>query len=410
MTLPEAYCSNSFEKNPTTQSTNVVYYPALQGCRSVEEYSCINRIEEGTYGVVYRARDKKSGKIVALKMLKMEREREGFPVTSLREINTLMKAQHENVVTVTEIVVGSNMDKIYIVMDYHDLRSLMNYSMKRAFGMAEVKTLLRQLLEGVRHLHDNWIIHRDLKTSNLLLSHKGILKIGDFGLAREYGSPLQEYTPIVVTLWYRSPELLLGARKYSTAVDMWSVGCIFGELLLSKPLFPGKSEIDQVNLIFKDLGTPSERIWPGFNKLPVVKKFQFAEYKYNTLRSRLPRKLSDAGFSLINRLLTYDPIRRMDATKALSHEFFTESPLPLDPSVFPSWPARSELLRNANELQKDDVFRTKNDEENDTLPAEPKPPSGGRSYRKMLEDEMRMHRELTRGGYSEHVDEIMESE
>ena len=108
-----------------------------------------------------------------------------------------------------------------------------------------------QLLRGVAHLHDNWIIHRDLKTSNLLLSHKGVLKIADFGLAREYGSPLKEYTAVVVTLWYRCPELLLATKKYSTGVDIWSVGCIFGELMLMKALFPGKNEKDQLDKIFK---------------------------------------------------------------------------------------------------------------------------------------------------------------
>jgi cell division cycle 2-like protein len=183
----------------------------LNGCRSVEEFECLNKIEEGAYGVVFRARDKKSNEVVALKRLKMEKEREGFPITSLREVDTLLKAQHPNIVTVREIVVGSNMDKIYMVMDYveHDLKSLMTHSMKKPFMMSEVKCLMKQLLSGVAHLHDNWIIHRDLKTSNLLLSHKGVLKIADFGLAREYGSPLKEYTPVVVTLWYRSPELLL---------------------------------------------------------------------------------------------------------------------------------------------------------------------------------------------------------
>nr|XP_043894290.1 cyclin-dependent kinase 11B isoform X3 [Solea senegalensis] len=277
------------------------YLPALQGCRSVEEFQCLNRIEEGTYGVVYRAKDKKTDEIVALKRLKMEKEKEGFPITSLREINTILKAQHPNIVTVREIVVGSNMDKIYIVMNYveHDLKSLME-TMKQPFLPGEVKTLMIQLLRGVRHLHDNWILHRDLKTSNLLLSHKGILKIGDFGLAREYGSPLKPYTPIVVTLWYRSPELLLGAKEYSTAVDMWSVGCIFGELLTQKPLFPGKSEIDQINKIFKDLGSPSEKIWPGYNELPALKKMTFTEYPYNNLRKRFGALLSDQGFDLMN--------------------------------------------------------------------------------------------------------------
>merc|ERR1712226_1031626 len=149
------------------------YLPSVYGCRSVEEFQCLNRIEEGTYGVVYRARDKKTNEIVALKRLKMEREKEGFPITSLREINTLLISQHRNVVTVREIVVGSNMDKIYIVMDYveHDMKSLME-TMKEPFMIGEVKTLMIQLMRGVNHLHDNWIIHRDLKTSNLLLSHK----------------------------------------------------------------------------------------------------------------------------------------------------------------------------------------------------------------------------------------------
>lgn len=322
------------------------YLPALQGCRSVEEFQCLNRIEEGTYGVVYRAKDKKTDEIVALKRLKMEKEKEGFPITSLREINTILKAQHPNIVTVREIVVGSNMDKIYIVMNYveHDLKSLME-TMKQPFLPGEVKTLMIQLLRGVRHLHDNWILHRDLKTSNLLLSHKGILKIGDFGLAREYGSPLKPYTPVVVTLWYRSPDLLLGAKEYSTAVDMWSVGCIFGELLTQKPLFPGKSEIDQINKIFKDLGSPSEKIWPGYSELPAVKKMSFTEYPYNNLRKRFGALLSDQGFDLMNKFLTYCPAKRISADEALKHEYFRESPLPIEPSMFPTWPAKSEQQR-----------------------------------------------------------------
>lgn len=243
------------EVKDESEEEEILYYPGIQGCRSVEEFACLNRIEEGTYGVVYRAKDKRTNEIVALKRLKMEREKEGFPITSLREINTLLKGQHPNIVTVREIVVGSNMDKIFIVMDYveHDLKSLME-TMKtknQNFLPGEVKCLIKQLLQAIGHLHDNWILHRDLKTSNLLLSHKGILKVGDFGLAREYGSPLKHYTSLVVTLWYRAPELLLCTKEYSTPIDMWSVGCIFGEFMLMGALFPGKSEIDQLNKIFK---------------------------------------------------------------------------------------------------------------------------------------------------------------
>uniref|UniRef100_A0A7N4V3Z7 cyclin-dependent kinase n=1 Tax=Sarcophilus harrisii TaxID=9305 RepID=A0A7N4V3Z7_SARHA len=347
------------------------YLPALQGCRSVEEFQCLNRIEEGTYGVVYRAKDKKTDEIVALKRLKMEKEKEGFPITSLREINTILKAQHPNIVTVREIVVGSNMDKIYIVMNYveHDLKSLME-TMKQPFLPGEVKTLMIQLLRGVKHLHDNWILHRDLKTSNLLLSHAGILKVGDFGLAREYGSPLKAYTPVVVTLWYRAPELLLGAKEYSTAIDMWSVGCIFGELLTQKPLFPGKSEIDQINKVFKDLGTPSEKIWPGYSDLPAVKKMTFTEYPYNNLRKRFGALLSDQGFDLMNKFLTYYPGRRINAEDGLKHEYFRETPLPIDPSMFPTWPAKSEQQR---------VKRG----------TSPRPPEGGLGYSQLGDDDLK---------------------
>uniref|UniRef100_A0A8C5EAC8 Cyclin-dependent kinase 11B-like n=1 Tax=Gouania willdenowi TaxID=441366 RepID=A0A8C5EAC8_GOUWI len=330
------------------------YLPALQ----VSAYHCV---------VFY----KMSHEIVALKRLKMEKEKEGFPITSLREINTILKAQHPNIVTVREIVVGSNMDKIYIVMNYveHDLKSLME-TMKQPFLPGEVKTLMIQLLRGVRHLHDNWILHRDLKTSNLLLSHKGILKIGDFGLAREYGSPLKPYTPVVVTLWYRSPELLLGAKEYSTAVDMWSVGCIFGELLTQKPLFPGKSEIDQINKVFKDLGSPSEKIWPGYSELPAVKKMTFTEYPYNNLRKRFGALLSDQGFDLMNKFLTYCPSKRILSDEGLKHEYYRESPLPIDPSMFPTWPAKSEQQR---------VKRG----------TSPRPPEGGLAYSHLGDDDLK---------------------
>ncbi|KAJ8682784.1 hypothetical protein QAD02_018576 [Eretmocerus hayati] len=347
------------------------YYPALQGCRSVEEYKCLNRIAEGTYGVVYRAEDRRTKEIVALKRLKMEKEKDGFPITSLREINTLLKAQHPNIVTVREIVVGSNMDKIFIVMDYveHDLKSLMETmkSKDQRFIPGEIKCIMQQLLRAVAHLHDNWILHRDLKTSNLLLSHRGILKVGDFGLAREYGSPLKQYTSIVVTLWYRAPELLLGSKEYSTPIDIWSVGCIFAELLRMEALFPGKSEMDLLNRVFKELGSPNDKIWPGYSKLPMVKKIPFAHFPVNNLRQRFTLSLSDAGIELLTKFLTYDPAQRITADEALKHTYFTESPLPIDPSMFPTWPAKSEFGVKVN--------------------ASPKPPSGGKEFKQLGEKE-----------------------
>jgi len=359
----------------STISSLPPYLPSVHGCRSVSEFACKNRIEEGTYGVVYRAEDKKTKEIVALKKLKMEKEKEGFPITSLREINTLLISQHVNVVTVREIVVGSNMDQIYIVMDFveHDLKSLMETMRKKnqVFLPGEVKCLMIQLLRAIHHLHDNWILHRDLKSSNLLLGHNGILKVGDFGLAREYGSPLKAYTSIVVTLWYRAPELLLGLKNYSTHIDVWSIGCIFGELLQMEPLFPGKSETDELNKIFKLLGTPSEKNWSGFNNLPGA-KVKFVDYPVSSLRNKFPEKiLSETGLDLLKDLLTYDPKKRITCEEALNSTYFTEKPVPIDPSMFPTWPAKSEQDPQ-DKLKK---------------ATSPKAPSGGHAFKKMHGDD-----------------------
>lgn len=364
----------TLEKNSSPPLLPKEYLPALQGCRSVEEFQCLNRIEEGTYGVVYRAKEKQTDEIVALKRLKMEKEKEGFPITSLREISTLLKSQHPNIVTVREIVVGSNMDKIFIVMDYveHDMKSLMETmrQKKQSFTAAEVKCLMQQLLMAVDHLHDNWILHRDLKTSNLLLSHKGVLKVGDFGLAREYGSPLKAYTPVVVTLWYRSPELLLGAKEYSTPIDIWSVGCIFAEFLLMEPLFTGKSEYDQLKKIFTTFGTPNEKVWPGYSSLQLVTKASMPDCPPANFKGRFTKEgiLTDIGYDLLRKMLTYNPSTRVTAEEALQHKYFSELPLAVDPAMFPTWPAKSEGgTRKAA--------------------ASPKPPSGGREYKQLKEDE-----------------------
>lgn len=339
---------------PPQRSVNM-----LQGCRSVDEFERLNKIDEGTYGVVYRAKDKKTGEIVALKKVKMEKEREGFPLTSLREINILLAFHHPSIVDVKEVVVGSNLDSIFMVMEYmeHDLKGLME-TMKQPFSQSEVKCLMLQLLEGVKYLHDNWVLHRDLKTSNLLLNNRGELKICDFGLARQYGSPLKPYTHLVVTLWYRAPELLLGAKQYSTAIDMWSLGCIMAEMLSKEPLFNGKTEFDQLDKIFRTLGTPNETIWPGFSKLPGV-KVNFVKHQYNLLRKKFPPTsftgspvLSDSGFDLLNKLLTYDPEKRITAEAALNHEWFREVPLPKSKDFMPTFPAQHAQDRRMRRVMK----------------------------------------------------------
>eukprot|EP00743_Colponemidia_sp_Colp-15_P010438 GILK01011494.1.p1 GENE.GILK01011494.1~~GILK01011494.1.p1 ORF type:complete len:420 (+),score=64.41 GILK01011494.1:33-1262(+) len=312
--------------------------PELIGnCRIVNEYEKLNQLGEGTYGTVFRARDKATGEIVALKKVRMAHEKDGFPLTALREVRLLKGLRHRNVVQLKEVSVGTKLDSIFLVFEYceHDLASLLD-NMKTPFSAAEVKCLLLQLLRAVAYLHERFILHRDLKLSNLLLNNDGELKLADFGLARLYGNPLRPYTPKVVTLWYRAPELLLGALEYTPAIDMWAVGCIFGELLFHAPLMPGRTELNQLEMICNTLGTPNETIWPGFSNLPNVKSIVFPDNPYNNLPSKFPDE-SKACLDLLNRMLTYDPAHRISAQEALRHPYFLEKPLPKEPTWMPTF-------------------------------------------------------------------------
>lgn len=317
------------------------HHPSITPSRSVYCYERLNQIEEGSYGVVFRARDKQTGDIVALKKLKLEEEKQGFPITALREVNALMSCRHENVVRIREVVVGETLTQVFVVMDFieHDLKTLLTL-MPSPFLQSEIKTLMMQLLSAVAHCHTNWILHRDLKTSNLLMNNRGTIKVADFGLARRYGDPVGVggLTQLVVTLWYRAPEILLGATTYSAAIDMWSVGCIFAELLLKEPLFQAKGEIELLSMIFKLLGPPTSSSWPDFSSLPLAKTITLPPPIPPQFRQRF-HYLSTAGLDLLMSLLTYDPEQRITAAEALQHPYFTESPLPKHPDMFGSFPS-----------------------------------------------------------------------
>jgi len=218
--------------------------------------------------------------------------------------------------------------------------------MPEPFLASEVKTLLLQLASGVAYLHDNWILHRDLKTSNLLLNNRGQLKIADFGMARYVGDPPPpKLTQLVVTLWYRAPELLLGATRYGQAIDMWSIGCIFGELLTREPLLQGKNEVDELQQIFEFCGLPTEETWPSFRRLPNARALRLpakapGSVSGSAVRARFPL-LTAAGVSLLNSLLALDPERRPSAREMLTHEYFKQDPKPKVEAMFPTFPSKA---------------------------------------------------------------------
>lgn len=234
-------------------------------------------------------------------------------------------------------------------MDFHehDLKALLD-EMREPFLPSEIKTVLLQVVGGLEFLHSQWIMHRDLKTSNLLMNNRGELKIADFGMARYFGDPPPKMTQLVVTLWYRAPELLLGADKYGTEIDMWSIGCIFGELLTKEPLLQGKNEVDQVSKIFALTGPPNSETWPGFRSLPNAKSLRLPSTSAPSSagnppllpRSRFPY-LTNAGLSLMSGLLALNPASRPTARQCLDHKYFKEDPRPKPREMFPTFPSKA---------------------------------------------------------------------
>uniref|UniRef100_A0A914HXZ0 cyclin-dependent kinase n=1 Tax=Globodera rostochiensis TaxID=31243 RepID=A0A914HXZ0_GLORO len=349
MTLPDDNKNLSYTSlltlKPYKVSLNIVGKGA---CRSVNEFEKIRQLGEGTYGVVYEGQDKRLGQTVALKQIRLNLKKEGVSVSVMREIQSLMDIEHENIVRLFDVAVGRRIDQIFLVMEYcdQDLASLLD-NMNSPFTEAQIKCLLLQLFRGLHHLHSRFIVHRDIKVSNLLLTEFGALKIADFGLARLCGVPPTEMTPRVVTLWYRSPELLFGSKFQSPAIDMWACGCILGELLLHKPLLPGKDEIDQIRLIISLVGTPTEKIWP--------------EMPYNNIKAVFSDR-SPECHAMLNSLFIYDPKRRATAKDCLENEYLKMSPLPCHPSMMPSLSGLTQLwqwstlLGIGNSYNRKDLF------------------------------------------------------
>ncbi|KAK2441646.1 Cyclin-dependent kinase C-2, variant 2 [Trifolium repens] len=336
---------------------NVTESPS-RGSRSVDCFEKLEQIGEGTYGQVYMAREIETGEIVALKKIRMDNEREGFPITAIREIKILKKLHHENVIKLKEIVTSPGPEKddqgrpdgnkykggIYMVFEYmdHDLTGLADRPGMR-FTVPQIKCYMRQLLTGLHYCHVNQVLHRDIKGSNLLIDNEGNLKLADFGLARSFSNEHNaNLTNRVITLWYRPPELLLGTTRYGPAVDMWSVGCIFAELLHGKPIFPGKDEPEQLNKIFELCGAPDEANWPGVTKTPWYNQFKPTRPMKRRLREVF-RHFDRHALELLEKMLTLDPAQRIPAKDALDAEYFWTDPLPCDPKSLPKYESSHEF-------------------------------------------------------------------
>jgi len=289
----------------------------------MDKYVKLEKIGEGTYGVVYKAQDKKTGELLALKKIRLEAEDEGIPSTAIREISLLKQLQHPNIVRLYDVVHTEK--KLTLVFEYLD-QDLKKYLDSCVDGLENqtIKSFLYQLLQGIAYCHQHRVLHRDLKPQNLLINLDGELKLADFGLARAFGIPVRNYTHEVVTLWYRAPDVLLGSRKYSTPVDIWSVGCIFAEMVNGRPLFPGSSETDQLLKIFKTLGSPTKKIWPAIADLPEFKQIEnMPIYPPQNLK-KIVKKLDTTGLELLSRMLQFDPSKRISAEMAMKHPFFKD--------------------------------------------------------------------------------------
>jgi len=287
----------------------------------MEDFQKIEKIGEGTYGVVYKGRNKVTGQIVAMKKIRLESDDEGIPSTAIREISLLKELRHPNIVYLKDVLMEEN--RLYLIFEFlsMDLKKYMDtLPPEKNMDSDLVRSYLFQVSSAILFCHKRRVLHRDLKPQNLLIDKNGTIKVADFGLGRSFGIPVRIYTHEIVTLWYRAPEVLLGSTRYSCPVDIWSVGCIFAEMATRKPLFQGDSEIDQLFRMFRILRTPTEEIWPGVTSLPDYKN-TFPCWSINQLSSQL-KNLNEDGMDLLQKMLIYDPVHRITAKEILNHRYF----------------------------------------------------------------------------------------
>ncbi|KAI9085986.1 hypothetical protein K1719_032063 [Acacia pycnantha] len=317
--------------------------------RRADSFEKLDKIGQGTYSNVYRARDLEHKKIVALKKVRFDNLEPESVRFMAREIHILRRLDHPNVIKLEGLVTSRMSCSLYLVFEYmeHDLAGLASHPGLK-FTEAQVKCYMQQLLRGLDHCHSCGVLHRDIKGSNLLIDNNGILKIADFGLASFYNpNQIQPLTSRVVTLWYRPPELLLGATYYGAAVDLWSTGCILAELYAGKPIMPGRTEVEQLHKIFKLCGSPSEDYWRK-SKLPHATIFK-PQQPYRRCVAETFKEFPSPALALMETLLSIDPADRGTAASALKFEFFTTKPLPCDPLSLPKYPPSKEFDAKARD-------------------------------------------------------------
>ncbi|KAI9029414.1 Serine/threonine-protein kinase bur1 [Hyaloraphidium curvatum] len=363
------------------------------GLGAMEDYDTGLKIGEGTFGTVVKAVHRKSGDAVALKLIKFDdMDRNGFPITALREIQLLKMLDHRNILSLREMVLkrdpsgNRRMDQIYMSFDFfpHDLSGLLERHEPGYFGLPVYKLWARQLLEGMYYLHRNLVVHRDVKSANILISDSGLLKVADFGLARPLDTdPNREYTAQVVTRWYRPPELLLGSPKYGPAVDMWGVGCVIAELFSHRPIMAGATELDQYAKVFELCGSLTDDNYPGWQQLPEVEKLKGQGVSFNkpyrprVLRTKMVEyyHADRTAADLIDKLLLLNPRKRWTANEALDHEWFWSKPLPAEIGSVPRYMPSHEMdIRGGN-------FAVVRRPAEDRRPTAASEPAGGRRGR-----------------------------